>query len=224
MKKLISDYEDEKVDAVIRKAVKEEAENINAPDRIKEEIDEKIGRNHIMSKNVNKKIGIYILAGIILLVIIIAISVIATGKKVPQSGEVSNPTFTDEDGKVYVAAFLKEMTENNLMVDVIEFITDDNEEKIRELNLTEDDMPDGYYIYNPDTETIVWKLDAQTVYTFIDWNGDFSDSEYPEEYTTTDVQEFKKYIETYENATPGMPFFFQIEDDVIRLVLEKPFA
>ena len=71
---------------------------------------------------------------------------------------------------------------------------------------------------------IVWKLDAQTVYTFIDWNGDFSDSEYPEEYTTTDVQEFKKYIETYENATPGMPFFFQIEDDVIRLVLEKPFA
>ena len=115
------------------------------------------------------------------------------------------------------------MTENNLMVDVIEFITDDNEEKIRELNLTEDDMPDGYYIYNPDTETIVWKQDAQTVYTFIDWNGDFSDSEYPEEYTTTDVQEFKKYIETYENATPGMPFFFQIEDDVIRLVLEKPF-
>ena len=53
MKKLISDYEDEKVDALIRKAVKEEAENINAPDRIKEEIDEKIGRNHIMSKNVN---------------------------------------------------------------------------------------------------------------------------------------------------------------------------
>ena len=78
---MISDYEDEKVDALIRKAVKEEAENINAPDRIKEEIDEKIGRNHIMSKNVNKKIGIYILAGIILLVIIIAISVIATGKR-----------------------------------------------------------------------------------------------------------------------------------------------
>ena len=58
MKKLISDYEDEKVDALIRKAVKEEAENINAPDRIKEEIDEKIGRNHIMSKNVNRHLHI----------------------------------------------------------------------------------------------------------------------------------------------------------------------
>lgn len=84
-------------------------------------------------------------------------------------------------------------------------------------------MPDGYYIYNPDTETIVWKLDAQTVYTFIDWNGDFSDSEYPEEYTTTDVQEFKSILK-HMRMRPGMPFFFQIEDDVIRLVLEKPFA
>ena len=49
MKKLISDYEDEKVDALIRKAVKEEAENINAPDRIKEEIDEKIASCIIQS-------------------------------------------------------------------------------------------------------------------------------------------------------------------------------
>lgn len=193
-------------------------------DKNKEEIDKKIGRKNIMSKNVNKKMGIYILTGIFLFVSILATIVIATEKKVRQSGGVSYPTFTDEDGKVYVVAFLKEMTENNMIVDVIEFITDDNEEEIRELNLTEDDMPDGYYIYNTDTETIAWKLDAQTVYIFIDWNGEFSDSEYPEKYTTTDVQEFKKYIETYENATPGMPFFFQIEDDVVRLVLEKPFA
>ena len=67
------------------------AEHINAPDRIKEEIDEKIGKNSIMSKNENKKIGIYILVGIILLVINIAISVIATGKKVPQNLILEKP-------------------------------------------------------------------------------------------------------------------------------------
>lgn len=67
------------------------AEHINAPDRMKEEIDEKIGRNSIMSKNENKKIGIYTLVGIILLVIIIAISVIATGKKVPQNLILEKP-------------------------------------------------------------------------------------------------------------------------------------
>lgn len=74
------------------------------------------------------------------------------------------------------------------------------------MNLTEDDMPDGYYIYNPDTETIVWKLDAQTVYTFIDWNGDFSDSEYPEEYTTTDVQEFKSILKHMRMRLRGCRF------------------
>lgn len=177
-----------------------------------------------MRKNVNKKTGIYILAGIILLVVIIAISVIAVTKKVTNSNEVSNPMFTDEDDKVYVAAFLKEMTESNITVDVIEFITDVDMDRINELNLTEEDMPDGYYIYNPSEKTFVWELNMQTVYTFIDWNGDFTGSKYPEEYTTTDVKEFKKYIESYDNAAPRMPFFFQVENGVVRIVLEKMIA
>lgn len=64
----------------------------------------------------------------------------------------------------------------------------------------------------------------QIVYTFIDWNGDFTDSDYPEEYTTTDIEEFHRYIETYDDAAPGMPFFFQVEDGVVKMVLEKFFA
>lgn len=180
-----------------------------------------------MSKNVRKKAGICVLAGIILIMVIMAIFMAAARKKNFQRGEVSNPTFptfADEDGKVYVAAFFREMTESTITVDVIEFITRTDVERIKELNLTEKDMPDGYYLYNPDTENVVWDLDAQTVYTFIDWNGDFTGSEYPEEYTTTDVQEFQKYIETYNDAAPGMPFFFQVENGVVRLVLEKPMA
>lgn len=85
-------------------------------------------------------------------------------------------------------------------------------------------MPDGYYIYNPDKKNVVWELNMQTVYTFIDWNGDFTGSKYPKEYTATDIQEFKKYIETYDNAAPGMPFFFEVEEGVVSLILEKPFA
>lgn len=220
----LNDYEDEKADALLRKVLKEEAENINVPDRVKEEIDEKIEGEKIMGGKLNKKTGVCILAGISLLAIIIVISVIATGKKVAQSKEVFSPTFKDEDGKLYVAAFFKEMTESTVTVDVIEFITDADAERIKELNLTENEMPDGYYIYNQDTETVTWKLDSQTVYMFIDWNGDFTGFEYPEEYTTTDLQEFRKYIETYKDAAPGMPFFFQIENGVVRLILEKQIA
>lgn len=177
-----------------------------------------------MSKNVNKKVDIHILKGTILLVLIVAMLVVSIRKNVPQSGEISNPMFIDENGEAYVAGYLKEMTESSITVDVIEFITDDNEEMIKKLDLTEGDMPDGYYIYNPDKKNVVWELNMQTVYTFIDWNGDFTGSKYPKEYTATDIQEFKKYIETYDNAAPGMPFFFEVEEGVVSLILEKPFA
>ncbi len=85
-------------------------------------------------------------------------------------------------------------------------------------------MPDGYYIFNSDEEVIIWKCNAETVYTFIDWNGDFTGAEPPEEYTTTDIEEFQKYIETYDNGEPKMPFFFIIENGYIKQIIEKPFA
>ena len=66
-----------------------------------------------------------------------------------------------------------------------------------------------------------WKLDSQTIYNFIDWNGIFTASDYPKEYTTLDMQEFQQYISTYEDSTPGMPFFFQVEDGIVKLVFEK---
>lgn len=64
MNMLISDHEEEKIDKLIRKALKEKAEDINVPDGMKEEIDKKIGRKQTMGKITNKKTGIYILAGL----------------------------------------------------------------------------------------------------------------------------------------------------------------
>ena len=141
-----------------------------------------------------------------------------------RDGGVSEPTFTDQYGTVYVVAFLKDMTENSITVDVIEYVTSDNAERVNELGLTERDMPDGYYLYNPEQETVIWELNEQTVYSFIDWYGDFTGSDYLKEYTTTDVEEFHRYIETYDDAAPGMPFFFLVEDGVVKMVLEKFFA
>ena len=124
----------------------------------------------------------------------------------------------------YTAAYLKKISGNKITVDVVDFITSDNIQKIIELGLTENDMLDGYYIDNPDSSLTTWDTNYRTVYTFIDWNGDFTGSHYPEEYTTTDISEFEQYIRTYENETPGMPFFFRVNDGVIELILEKPIA
>lgn len=177
-----------------------------------------------MSKNAKKLIGC-VVVGIALLTVIFVVSFNAVKENTMKvSGSVSEPTYTDQDGRVYVAAFLKNIAENSVTVDVIEFVTSNNEERVKALSLTEEDMPDGYYIYNPEQETDTWKLSGETVYIFIDWDGDFTHSDYPEEYTTTDIQEFQRYIETYEDATPGMPFFFQLENGTVKLILEKPIA
>lgn len=123
-----------------------------------------------------------------------------------------------------IAAFVKNVSSDSITVDITEYITDADAERIEELNLTEDDMLDGYYFYNADEEVTIWKCNEETVYTFIDWNGDFTDGEYPAEYTTTNVAEFMKYLETYENGEPGMPFFFTVENGYVKQITEKPFA
>lgn len=179
-----------------------------------------------MSRNEKGRMCIYMLTGIVLVAVVAVLSVAVLKKRDSKSiqAQAASQSYTDGSGVEYIAAFLKDMTDSTITVDIAEFITDDDTERIKELNLTEEDMPDGYYIYNPDEETVTWKLDGQTVYTFIDWNGDFTGSDYPEEYTTTDVAEFQKYIGTYEDLQPGMPFFFQIEGGTVTVILEKQFA
>ena len=179
-----------------------------------------------MSRNEKRRMGIYVVTGIVLVAVVAILTVAVLKKRASKNIQVqaASPSYTDENGGVYIAAFLKSMTDSTITVDVAEFITDDDTERIKELNLTGEDMTDGYYIYNPDEETVTWKLDRQTVYTFIDWNSDFTGSDYPEEYTTTDAAEFQKYIGTYEDSQPGMPLFFQIEDGAVKIILEKQIA
>ena len=178
-----------------------------------------------MNKNIKRALIGCVVVSIVLVAAIIAVSSNAVKSNATQiSGGVSEPTYTDQDGTVYVVAFLKDITENSITVDVIEFVTSENAERVNDLELTERDMPDGYYIYNPEQETVIWELNKQTVYTFIDWNRDFTGPDDPKEYTTMDAEEFRRYIETYDGAAPGMPFFFQVEDGVVKMVLEKFFA
>ena len=112
-----------------------------------------------------------------------------------ESADLSQNSIIQSEKAVYkeeVAAFIKNVSADNVTVDIVEYITDTNKERIKELKISEEDMPDGYYIFNSDEEVTIWKCNAETVYTFIDWNGDFTGAEPPEEYTTTDIEEFQK--------------------------------
>ncbi len=123
-----------------------------------------------------------------------------------------------------VAALIKEVSADSITVDTVEFIEAVDTDRITELELTEADMPDGYYIFNPSKELTTWKCNADTVFTFMDWHIDFTKGDCPQEYTTMDIAEFQKYIESYQNAEPRMPFFFTIENGYIQKIIEKPLA
>ena len=51
---------------------------------------------------------------------------------------------------------------------------------MKELNLTEEDLLSGYYIYNLEEKTKEHLLTSDTIYNFIDWARNFTDSDDPE--------------------------------------------
>lgn len=125
-----------------------------------------------------------------------------------------------------LCGFLKSIDESSVTVDEAEYITSKNSRRIKELNLTEEDLLSGYYIYNPESEAREYLLTPDTVYNFIDWGRTFSDSDNPDEVniSTTDIDTFIRYVNTYTDAQPGMPFFFEIDGENVVSITEKPMA
>ena len=101
-----------------------------------------------MSRNEKRRMGIYVVTGIALVAVVAVLSVAVLKKRDSKNAQAqaANPSYMDENGGEYIAAFLKDMTDSTITVDIAEFITDDNTERIKELKLSEEDMPDGYYI------------------------------------------------------------------------------
>lgn len=125
-----------------------------------------------------------------------------------------------------LCGFLKSIDETSITIDEAEYITLENSQRMKELNLTEEDLLNGYYIYNPEETTKEYLLTSDTVYHFIDWGRNFTDSNEPAEVniSTTDINDFIQYIDTYINSQPGMPFFFEIDGKNVVSITEKPMA
>ena len=140
-----------------------------------------------------------------------------SGDKLLVSG---SEEFIPEDDRV--CAYIRKIDGNKITLDTVEFINCTDYERISELNLSEDsDFPNGFYIYNPDESTAEYELSEDTLYTFIDWNRAFSDEDADMFVSTNSLDIFTKYIESYENAKPGMPFLFELDGDNVMSVTER---
>ena len=92
--------------------------------------------------------------------------------------------------------------EDQLKIDPFVFVDQTDGYWIRELHLTEMDMPNGYYIYDPSSETEVFPLSKDTRYYFYDTAAEFVPEENLDRlYMTTDLQVFLEAFAVDEQGT-----------------------
>lgn len=125
-----------------------------------------------------------------------------------------------------LCGYIQKIENGAVWIDQVEYVEESDTERIRELGLTEADMAGGFYIYNPEEESVPLTLADDTVYTFIDWGRDFIPSDSSQDLTvsTTTLALFEAYLETYEDGEPGMPFFMETDGDRVYHIFEKPMA
>lgn len=116
--------------------------------------------------------------------------------------------------------------DNTLYLDKVEIITLEDVERIKELGLhLESDLPNGYHIYNPDTEKDTYELIDETIYNFVDFHLLFVDDEDGDRaYTTTKKEEFIQHLSTsYSHVPPAqtVPFFLEVKDGKVISITEE---
>lgn len=116
--------------------------------------------------------------------------------------------------------------DNTLYLDRVEVIMIEDIEMIAELGLNQqEDFPNGYHIYNPETEKNTYNLTDETVYTFVDSNLLFVNNEDGDRsYTTTKKEEFIQHLSaSYSDVPPAqtVPFFIEVKDDNVISITEK---
>lgn len=123
-----------------------------------------------------------------------------------------------------ICAYIKEIKGDTLVIDPVEFISSEDSDQFASYKHTDDDAPDGYYIYNEDVKTKNVTLTGQTEYSFLDWTREFGGTDADIRVTTRDKEIFQKYLETYTDAKPGMPFFLKVKGTKVIGIWEKPMA
>ena len=127
-----------------------------------------------------------------------------------------------KEEKSEVCALLKKIKDDKIIVDVVEYITIEDKDRISELGLKDTDLINGYYINNPETELKEYTITEDTTYNFIDWKNDFVKEGSDRNVSTKNKDDFIKYLGTYENSQPKMPFFFSLDDGKVISIKEIP--
>lgn len=103
----------------------------------------------------------------------------------------------------------------------------EDKERMEELNLTEEDMPNGYAIIRKNQADETYELADEVEYTFTDTNLNFieeSKSEGNRLYTTTKKDEFLTHLGDLNNipiSEQNIPYFIKIQNGKVISIEEK---
>lgn len=123
-----------------------------------------------------------------------------------------------------ICAYVRAIQGDTIVVDPVQYISSEDSDKVLTYKHIDDDMPDGYYLYNEDEKTSEYTLTDQTEYSFLDWGREFGGTDEDIRVVTKDKSIFQKYMQTYTDGKPGMPFFFELDGNKVVRILEKPMA
>lgn len=88
-------------------------------------------------------------------------------------------------------------------LDPVEYLTLEDTERLMELNVNPDDLPNGFYIHNPNTYSQYFQGNEETRIRLIDWAGDMS-------YKEVTPDELTEYL---ENLIEYAPLFRVVSKD-----------
>ena len=131
----------------------------------------------------------------------------------------SNSENVSADSTLYIGYI--DLEGNTLNLDEFEYIKQEDKERIEELGLTESDMPNGYYIHNESNDIQTFTIDEKTEFTFFDTGNLFVSEDDDKKYTTTNMEEFKKFLYGDNGKPIQTPFWVKVQGEKIISIEEE---
>jgi len=110
----------------------------------------------------------------------------------------------------YISNFKTESSSFHL--DKIEWLTNEDTERLKQLNIDPDDMPNGYYIYNPHDYSMHCQVTDQTEYKIVHLGGEVS-------HKSVTMEEFIEYLKQYSDFSP--PFRIMTKGGYVQSITEQ---
>ena len=106
--------------------------------------------------------------------------------------------------------------------DPVEWITLEDADRIEALGIEDVEMPNGYYIHNPEIEALEYEVSEAAEYRFINWGNAFGGGEQDGfHYSTTDRKEFDEYLDIYSDRAVTVPFWITVREGVVQGIEEQ---